>query len=258
MSENPFRKLEEIKARLPVADSERLPDKPAGSSRSRVGRTASGDRAPLKPQPAPGLPDGPPPVPKGPTDEELFLKVMVDEGVTPLPGDGNFRTPVPPSPDSFPLPKLQDEDAWTLERLTELVNGEGDFDLASTDEYVEGHVKGLNPLMLRQLKEGRYHQDTHLDLHGYTLAEAQTELNSSIPRYVSMGFRMVLIIHGRGLRSPDGIPVLKLNLGNLLLRTSSIRKHILAFVTAQPFDGGTGACYVLLRRKKAVGKRLDP
>ncbi|MDR2946909.1 MAG: Smr/MutS family protein, partial [Candidatus Adiutrix sp.] len=57
----------------------------------------------------------------------------------------------------------------------------------------------------------------------------------------------VLLIHGRGLGSHDGVPVLKRYLETFLLRGTP-RKYILAFTTARPLDGGLGASYILLRR----------
>ncbi|MDR2611930.1 MAG: Smr/MutS family protein [Deltaproteobacteria bacterium] len=238
MSGSPFDKLAELKPLLP-------------QGRHRCARRMKPAPSPEPPSPArvPLLPKPPP------TDEELFLRVMEGEGVAPLPDDEGPRLPLPPSPDKFSLPEALDDDAMVLKRLSELVAGAGDFDLSFTDEYLEGHVKSLPPFVLRNLREGRYPIQAHLDLHGCTLAEAQAELGQAIPRYTAMGYRAILVIHGRGRRSPDGIPVLKLNLGNLLLRTS-IRKYILAFVTARPFDGGSGACYVLLRKRaRTPGRR---
>jgi DNA-nicking Smr family endonuclease len=57
----------------------------------------------------------------------------------------------------------------------------------------------------------------------------------------------VLIIHGRGHNSREGIPVLKERLQVWLTR-GRIGRHVLAFATARPQDGGAGAVYVLLRR----------
>jgi DNA-nicking Smr family endonuclease len=231
VSGNPFAKLAEIKSRLPRYCYR-----------------------PLRPQKKAAPPSAPAPSPAPPSDEEIFLAVMNFEGVSPLNSENVLYTPLPPSPDKFRREAEPDDDALALQTLAELVSGAGDFDLSFTDEYLEGHAKSMPPFVLRNLKEGRYPIQALLDLHGYTLAEAQGKLNLSIPRFSSMGYRNILLIHGRGLRSPDGIPVLKQNLGNLLLR-SSIRKYILAFVTARPFDGGSGACYVLLRKKaKAAGR----
>jgi len=61
------------------------------------------------------------------------------------------------------------------------------------------------------------------------------------------GKRCVLVVHGRGLHSKDQRPVLKEAVVNWLGRTG-LRKQVLAFCTARPYDGGAGALYVLLRR----------
>ncbi|MDR1314272.1 MAG: Smr/MutS family protein [Deltaproteobacteria bacterium] len=257
MSANPFEKLAEIKSRLPRDASKR----PAGpkTAKGKPGAGGKNARGPAPPDPEPALsvasvgasgkaPEAQAPEP---SEEDIFLSVMDREGVMPLQENEKLHIPVPPSPDSFKLPDLPDEDALTVQKLVELVNGEGEFDISYTDEFLEGHVKSLPPTRLRQLREGRYPIGAHLDLHGYTLAEAQAELNTQLPRFSAMGHKVVLIIHGRGRRSPNGIPVLKLNIGNILLRTS-IRRYILAFVTALPYDGGAGACYVLLRRHPKI------
>ncbi|WP_425477971.1 Smr/MutS family protein [Xanthomonas cucurbitae] len=55
----------------------------------------------------------------------------------------------------------------------------------------------------------------------------------------------VRIIHGKGLQSDNGAPVLE-NLMDRLLRQ---RNDVLAFHSAPPTQGGTGALLVLLARK---------
>ena len=51
------------------------------------------------------------------------------------------------------------------------------------------------------------------------------------------------IIHGKGLRSRNRMPVLKRKLGHWLM----VRDEVLAFCEARPTDGGSGAVVVLLR-----------
>jgi DNA-nicking Smr family endonuclease len=55
------------------------------------------------------------------------------------------------------------------------------------------------------------------------------------------------VVHGRGLHSKDQLPVLKDAL-RTWLATARFGRHVLAFATARPVDGGGGAIYVLLRR----------
>jgi dsDNA-specific endonuclease/ATPase MutS2 len=54
--------------------------------------------------------------------------------------------------------------------------------------------------------------------------------------------RCVGIIHGKGRRSGDSGPVLKQLVSDMLRRSPAI----VAYVSARPADGGTGAVYVLL------------
>jgi DNA-nicking Smr family endonuclease len=62
----------------------------------------------------------------------------------------------------------------------------------------------------------------------------------------ALGMRCVLVVHGRGLNSENKICVLKENLP-VWLSTGSLKRVVLAFCTARPYDGGTGAVYVMLR-----------
>ena len=48
---------------------------------------------------------------------------------------------------------------------------------------------------------------------------------------------------------PDGKPIIKRHLVGWLSR-SGLRKNVLAFATARPYDGGGGALYVLLKEKE--------
>ena len=60
------------------------------------------------------------------------------------------------------------------------------------------------------------------------------------------GLTCVKIIHGKGLRSGPHGPRLKQMTASLLIR----RDRVVAFASARPNDGGTGAVYVLLDRRR--------
>ena len=89
----------------------------------------------------------------------------------------------------------------------------------------------------------------HIDLHGKTESAAKEALTAFITDSVRKGLRTVLVVHGRGLRSPGGHPVLKRATVNWLSQ-SALAGYVLAFATARPTDGGAGATYVLLRRER--------
>src|SRR5690606_39726930 len=59
----------------------------------------------------------------------------------------------------------------SLAELCELVAGTAPFDLAESDEYIEGAVASLDRRLLRRLRRGEYAIQGHLDLHGYSRKE---------------------------------------------------------------------------------------
>ena len=98
--------------------------------------------------------------------------------------------------------------------------------------------------VLRDLKRGKYTIQDELDLHGLTANEARSMLQEFMRHVLLHGHRCVRIVHGKGLRSGPGGPVLKVKLNKWLPQW----EPVLAFTTAPARDGGTGALYVLLAR----------
>src|SRR4029077_19105404 len=127
--------------------------------------------------------------------------------------------------------------------------GQGNFDLSETEEYVEGTRVGLDPRLSSRLRHGEFAVQDHIDLHGMIQPAAKQALEEFIIKSVRKGLRSVLVVHGRGLGSPGGRPVLK-HAAAQWLSHGAIGAHVLAFTTARPQDGGAGAMYVLLRRDR--------
>jgi DNA-nicking Smr family endonuclease len=182
---------------------------------------------------------------RAPEDDEaaLFRESVGD--VRPV-RDAPPRAPLP-APRTADEIAIPSEEAESLARLAELVSGEGPFDLADSDEYIEGAVHGFDERVRRRLRTGAFSTQAHVDLHGLTREEAKAALEQFISRSRVAGLRCVLVVHGRGLHSKDQIPVLKQSV-QLWLSHGRAAKHVLAFCTARPQDGGAGAVYVLLRR----------
>lgn len=197
-------------------------------------------KAPPAPPPPP-KPVAPPPV----ADEDAFAEEM--RGVAQLPPDprGRILGGAAPPP-SAPRRRLDDE-SEAYAALADLVDGTGLFDISATDEYIEGIGPGIDKRLLRKLRAGDYAIQAHLDLHGHTSDEARVEVEKFLTAARTDGRRCVLIIHGRGHGSKEGIPVLKERLKVWLTRGRTGR-GVLAFCTARPPDGGAGAVYVLLRK----------
>jgi DNA-nicking Smr family endonuclease len=202
-------------------------------------------RTPSKPNPAPVVE---PPPPKPPTDdaEALFLNAMGDAKRVTSDPRGHARPTLPP--DNAAHVQVHDEDAEALLELVSLIDGTAAFDIADTGEFIEGCVEGLDTRIMRKLRTGHYAvQGPHLDLHQFNRDDARVAVEKFLFDARARRLRCVLIVHGRGHNSKDNIPVLK-NLLKVWMCRGRIGRHILAFCTARPHDGGAGAIYVLLRR----------
>ena len=172
-------------------------------------------------------------------DARLFFSAM--DGVEQLTERG--EAPVP----HVNLPEIIDENAEALAQLSEMVAGQGDFDVSGSEEFIEGGSPGVDRNLLRALRRGDFSLQGRLDLHGMTQVQARDAVERFLTESRRMRRRCVLIVHGRGLNSRDEIPVLKQQL-KLWLGQKRIGQMVLAFATARPQDGGAGAVYVLLRR----------
>lgn len=95
----------------------------------------------------------------------------------------------------------------------------------------------------RKLARGKFSVQSELDLHGMTVDQARDALHAFIESSLARGLSCVRVIHGKGLGSGQSGPVLKRKVDAWLRRWDPV----LAFVSAQPVDGGSGAAYVLLK-----------
>ncbi len=180
-----------------------------------------------------------------PADNEAsFAAAMAD--VRPLRPGSRVDAPAPAT---LTTRTVVDEDAEALAELSEIVAGTGHFDISDSTEYVEGAVVGLDPRILRRLRRGEFAYRAMIDLHGMSAPAARVEVERFITSALAAGHREVLIVHGRGHNSKDNVPVLKERLKTWLAR-GRIGRGILAFTSARPADGGAGALYVLLRRRR--------
>lgn len=102
---------------------------------------------------------------------------------------------------------------------------------------------GIQHKVQKKLRRGEFTIEDELDLHGYTAAEAKVAINEFIEHCKHQHKRCIRIIHGKGYRSQEKIPVLKTYVAYWLPQ----HKDVLAFASARQNDGGTGAIYVLLK-----------
>lgn len=169
-------------------------------------------------------------------DEEVQLFRAAVRGVRPL-----ARAAAPPRARPAP-PHARFSRADRAAVLRESLDAEpADPALAPGDE-LSFHRSAVQAMVLRRLRRGEYRVEREIDLHGLTVPEAKAALREFLVAALEAGVRCVRIVHGKGLRSGHRGPVLKSAVSGLLRRTGAV----LAYVSARPVDGGTGALYVLL------------
>ena len=169
-------------------------------------------------------------------DRALFRAALKD--VRPL--------PTPPPPPAAPRPPARAtfrrrDDAEVL--AESLALGPGELLVETGDELLFRRAQ-ITARTLDRLRRGEYTVRDELDLHGMTSSEAKAAVRAFLAHAVSERLRCVRSVHGKGLGSGPRGPVLK-GAVNVWLRNSAA---VLAFSSARPVDGGTGALYVLLGR----------
>lgn len=188
------------------------------------------------------------------TERRLFQEAM--DGVVPI--RHNKYTDLAPPSNEPKESQGQEADSEILNRLHNLVNNGVGFVVSDTPEYREGVGYNVHPRITKHLHGGQFSIQAHIDLHGLTAGQAQEALEIFFKEAVTTGKRAVLIVHGRGLSSPQK-PVLK-NKVHEWLTSGPWRKWVIAFTSARAVDGGAGATYLLFRlrpitkrfRKKVV------
>jgi DNA-nicking Smr family endonuclease len=102
----------------------------------------------------------------------------------------------------------------------------------------------------RRLRKGAVLPDRTIDLHGHTLATAANALEHALAGAVADDIRVLLVITGKPPK-PDmkGRGLIRAAIG-AWLGSSGYRDRIAAVRNAHPRHGGTGALYVILRRRR--------
>ncbi len=117
-----------------------------------------------------------------------------------------------------------------------------------------GDTPGLDKRSAQRMKRGQMQIEARLDLHGHHQDEAHRALNGFISGAANAGKRCVLVITGKGLKM-DGSNERQIGILREMvprwLNEEPNRSRILSFNHATPADGGTGALYVLLKKKRA-------
>jgi DNA-nicking Smr family endonuclease len=167
----------------------------------------------------------------------MFRHAMRD--ATPM--DGNGRAASIENTTSHPTPKLASRSPVRAPLISPSA-------AKKLPELQTGEAAGLDRRTMDRLRRGQIRAEARLDLHGHTQDEAQSALADFLRRAQHAGKRCVIVITGRG-RMGQGGGVLRSQTPRWL-NLPSLRPLVLGFAVAQPKDGGSGALYVLLKKKK--------
>jgi DNA-nicking Smr family endonuclease len=112
-----------------------------------------------------------------------------------------------------------------------------------------GAAPGVDKRTALRLKRGQLTIERRIDLHGLTQEEAHRALVAFVHGAAEAGRRCVLVITGKGGRGDGEVGVLRAAVPEWL-NGPELRRDVLAFSHAAAKDGGAGALYVLLRRRR--------
>lgn len=175
------------------------------------------------------------------TDKDAALWAEMTKDVDLMPGqtyqEGADTSGISDAPEESLMTKAAERTHFGVARQS---------DSASSHESRPSKSNDVDRRTMDRFRRGQMHIDSRIDLHGLSQIEAYESLKSFILGAYASGHRCVLVITGKGRINPS---VIKAKTPDWL-REHDVKNIILQTAQAQPKDGGGGALYVLLRRKR--------
>jgi DNA-nicking Smr family endonuclease len=106
-------------------------------------------------------------------------------------------------------------------------------------------------------KKIRYDKIKRIDLHGYTIEEANKAIEQFIQQCFDESVTKIIVITGKGLRSKNvenpylskDLSILKYSVPEFIEKNKSLTQFIIETTDAKIEDGGSGAFYIYLKNK---------
>ena len=106
-------------------------------------------------------------------------------------------------------------------------------------------------------KNVRYEKIKKIDLHGYTIEEANKAIEQFIQKCFDESVTKIIVITGKGLRSKNvenpylskDLSILKYSVPEFIENNKSLTQFIIETTDAKIEDGGSGAFYIYLKNK---------
>ena len=122
-------------------------------------------------------------------------------------------------------------------------------DFLSSDEKLPNKDSKLN--------KKKIFKTTHIDLHGFTLQEANKTIKNFINNAYDNGVSKIIVVTGKGLHSDvekdpyvsKDLSILKYSVPEFIENNVELMKKIVEIKDADIEDGGSGAFYILLKKK---------
>jgi DNA-nicking Smr family endonuclease len=178
-----------------------------------------------------------PPKPSAVTDAD---RILFREAIGKVRSVSHDKVPVEPA---RPPPRLQQRTHEDPQRPVDGLSDEYDTEPWETSDELLYARADLPRRTLTKLRRGQFSFAGALDLHGMTVIVARQALGEFLHHCQLHDWRCIRIVHGKGNRSRQGRPVLKNKVAHWLRQCD----EVLAYCSARPADGGTGAVYVLLK-----------
>lgn len=119
----------------------------------------------------------------------------------------------------------------------------------SAPDLSHGKAPGMDRRTQQRLTRGKLDIEGRLDLHGHIQADAHRALTGFLQAAFNNGRRTVLVITGKGDRLAGRAGVLK-EMVPRWLNEMPIRQWVTGFSYAAPKDGGEGALYIRVKRRR--------
>ena len=109
-------------------------------------------------------------------------------------------------------------------------------------------------------KNIRYEKIKKIDLHGYTIEEANKAIEQFIQKCFEESVTKIIVITGKGLRSKNvenpylskDLSILKYSVPEFIEKNKSLTQFIIETTDAKIEDGGSGAFYIYLKNKLKI------
>ena len=137
-----------------------------------------------------------------------------------------------------------------------MTNKISDKDKKDWENFLSSEEKLLDKDL--KFKKKNYNKTNSIDLHGYTLEEANKAIQDFINKSYEKNINKLIVVTGKGIHSNNetnpyvskDLSILKYSVPEFIKKNVEIMKKISEIKDAKIEDGGSGAFYIYLKKKK--------